>query len=148
MRQFSRKTDHRNHLIRNLATSLVLFEKVDTTEAKAKEVKSFLDALIARSKKADLNAIRSLKAVLFDQNAVKKIIGELIPRYSNRNSGFIKSYRLKNRLGDNSAMIRLELVDKKVFVDKEMAAAVVSNATSKETENDNTIVKVEKNARK
>jgi large subunit ribosomal protein L17 len=147
MRQFSRKTDHRNHLLRNLATSLILFEKVDTTEAKAKELKTFADTLIARSKKADLNAIRKLKAVLFDSNAVKKVIEELVPRYASRNSGFIRSYHLKNRPGDNSPMIRVELVDKKVFVEE---AKAVEPKTEAVTENNevNTKVKVKKNVTK
>jgi len=115
-RILGRKKDDREHLIRNLATSLVLFEAIETTEAKAKEVKSFVDQLIARSKDKDLHAIRSLHKVLFDKNAVDKIIKELLPRYESRNSGFIKSYHLKNRVGDNAPMIRLELVDMKKFV--------------------------------
>jgi large subunit ribosomal protein L17 len=119
MRILGRKKAHRDHLVRNLATSLVLFETVDTTAAKAKELKSFLDKIIARSKKADLNTIRRLQGIFFDKNAVKKVISELVPRYEGRNSGFIKSYHLKNRVGDNASMMRLELVDKKVFVKKE-----------------------------
>jgi hypothetical protein len=58
-----------------------------------------------------------------DKNAVKKIIDELIPRYETRTSGFIKSYHLKNRLGDNAPMMHLELIDKKVFVTKEVPKA-------------------------
>lgn len=117
-RILGRKKDDREHLIRNLATSLVLFEVVETTQAKAKEVKSFVDQLIARSKDNDLNSIRSLHKVLFDKNAVDKVIKELLPRYESRNSGFVKSYHLKNRAGDNAPMIRLELVDMKKFVSK------------------------------
>lgn len=117
MRSLGRKKSNREHLIRNLATSLVLFETIDTTKAKAKEVKSFLEKVIARSKDAGLPSIRSTYSVFFDNNASKKIIKELVPRYADRKSGFIKSYILKNRLGDNAPMMRLELVDKKVFID-------------------------------
>jgi len=124
MRILGRKKAHRDHLLRNLATSLILFETIDTTQAKAKEVKSLLDQVIARSKKADLNAIKKLHTIFFDKNAVKKVIEELVPRYKNRNSGFIKSYHLKNRLGDNAEMMRLELVDKKIFVTEEKVAKV------------------------
>lgn len=116
MREFSRKKAHREHMLRNLATSLILYEKVDTTLAKAKEIKSFVERLIARSKDGGLNAIRALNGILFDRNATKKIVEELLPRYNEKNSGFIRSYHLKNRLGDNSPMMRLELVDKKIFV--------------------------------
>ncbi len=117
-RKLSRKKAHREHVIRNMATSLVLYEYLETTEAKAKEAKSYLDKLLARSKSDDLNTRRQLAAVLFDKNAVKKVMDELIPRYTDRKSGFIKSFHLTNRLGDNAPMMRLELVDKKVFVDK------------------------------
>ena len=120
MKEFSRKKAHREHMLRNLATSLILYEKVDTTLAKAKETKSYVERLLARSKEGGLNTIRSLNALLFDRNATKKIIDELIPRYKDRKTGFIHSYYLKNRLGDNSAMMRLVLVDRKVFVDKEV----------------------------
>ncbi len=135
-RILGRKKSDREHMIRNLATSLVLFEKVDTTEAKAKEVKRFIDRVIARNRNTDFNTIRSLKAIFFDQNAVDKIVKELIPRYLNRTSGFVRSYRLGNRLGDNSPMIRLELIDRKVFV-KEEAKAEKSEA---KTEKENTKV--------
>lgn len=116
MRILGRKKSNKEHLVRNLATSLVLFETIDTTEAKAKEVKSYLEKLIARNKTNELSDKRAIFAKLFDKNASDKVIKELFPRYKDRNSGFIRSFRLKNRLGDNAPMIRLELVDKKVFV--------------------------------
>ena len=134
-RILGRKKSDRNHLLRNLATSLVLFEKIDTTEAKAKEVKSFLDTIIARHKENNFNTIRSLNTIFFDKNAVDKIVSELIPRYQGRASGFIRSYRLKNRLGDNSSMIRLELVDRKVFVPKEDEAKETTTKTDKQETN-------------
>ena len=135
-RILGRKKSDREHMLRNLATSLVLFEKIDTTEAKAKEVKSFLDQIIARHKTNDFNTIRSLKTIFFDSNAVDKIVKELIPRYENRKSGFIKSFRMGNRLGDNSPMIRLELVDHKVFVTKETKPENITkeNKDSQKTE--------------
>ncbi len=119
MRKFGRKTDHRNHLIRNLATSLVLYETIDTTEAKAKEVKSYIDKVLARNKGTDFNVIRNLNTIFFDKNAVKKIIEELVPRFADRKSGFCKSYHLKNRVGDNSSMMRVELIGKKTVVKKD-----------------------------
>ena len=117
-------------MIRNLATSLVLFEAIETTEAKAKEVKSFLDKIIARNKENNFQTIRNLNAIFFDRNATKKIIEELIPRYETRKSGFIRSYRLKNRLGDNAKVMRLELVDSKVFVETEKKEATKKSKTT------------------
>lgn len=115
-RAFSRQKDHREHMLRNLATSLVLYEKIDTTVPKAKELKSFIDHLLANSKKADLTTIRNLNKVFFDKNAVKKVIEVLVPRYTKRSSGFTRTFNLQNRAGDNAAMMRIELIDKKVFV--------------------------------
>ncbi|MEK7096480.1 MAG: 50S ribosomal protein L17 [Patescibacteria group bacterium] len=118
-KNLSRKADHRRLMVRNILTSLVLYEKVDTTKAKSKVLKSQFDRIIARSKKADLAVRRNLEGILLDKSAVKKVIEELVPRYAGRKSGFARSYHLKNRLGDNSRMVRIELVDKKVFVTKE-----------------------------
>lgn len=132
MRKLGRKSDDRNHLVRNLATSLLLFEKIETTEAKAKTVKGFVERVISRAKKGDLSATRYLYSVLFDRNAVKKVVNELVKRYEKRNSGFTKSLRLENRKGDNAPMIRLELMDKLVFVEDEKKTNTVSTP-AKET---------------
>ena len=72
MRKLGRKKANREHLLRNLATSLVLYESINTTEDKAKELKSFLEKIIARSKQEDLSTIKSAYATFFDKNAVDK----------------------------------------------------------------------------
>jgi len=118
MRTLSRKRANRSSLMRNLATSLLLYESMETTLAKAKEVKSFVDSLLPRAKSGDLNAVRYLNSVLFDKNAVDKVLKELNPRYADRASGFVKIYKTGNRLGDNASTARVELVDKKVFVEE------------------------------
>jgi len=115
-RILGRKIAQRKSLLRNLSASLVLYERIDTTAAKAKEVKSVVERLITIGKKQDLSSYRRLISYLYDKNAAKKIYRDLVPRYKNRQSGFIKSYRLENRPGDGSEIIRLELVDRKVFI--------------------------------
>lgn len=120
MRTLSRKRANRSSLIRNLATSLILYESMETTLAKAKEVKSYVDALMPKAQAGDLNAIKYLNSVLFDKNAVAKVLKELVPRYVERKSGFVKIYKTGNRLGDNAPTARVELVDKKVFVEKDV----------------------------
>ncbi len=117
-RAFSRQKDHRELMLRNLATSLVLYERIDTTMPKAKELKSFIDHILAGSKKDDLTTIRNLNKVFLDKNAVKKVVEVLIPRYAERSSGFTRTFGLKNRAGDNAAMMRIELVDKKIFIEE------------------------------
>lgn len=126
-RAFSRQKDHREHMLRNLATSLVLYEKIDTTVSKAKELKSFIDHILADSKKADLTTIRNLNKVFFDKNAVKKVIEVLVPRYTERSSGFTRTFSLHNRAGDNASMMRIELIDKKVFVENTEASDLKSS---------------------
>jgi len=128
-------------MIKNLAASLVLYETMDTTEAKAKEVKSYLEKVIARNKQNGLSEKRAILRSFFSKDVAAKLMNELIPRYQDRKSGFIKSYRLKNRLGDNAEMIRLELVDKKVFIEEKPAKAEAA-AESK------TVVKAKKTASK
>ena len=118
MRKLGRKKAHRESTLRNLATSLLLYEKIDTTEAKAKELKRQIELIIARAKRENPGLKRSIYSHLYDNNASKKLYTELIPRYKERSSGFVSMSRLQNRLGDNSSMIRVELVDKKVFVEK------------------------------
>lgn len=114
-RKLGRKIGHRKSLMRNLAASLVLYEKIETTEAKAKDVKSYVEQMITISKTQDLSAYRRLLAYFYDKNAAKKVYAELAKRYAERQSGFIRSYHIGNRLGDNSKMMRLELIDRKVF---------------------------------
>lgn len=137
-RAFSRQKDHRELMLRNLATSLVLYERIDTTESKAKELKSFIDHILATSKNADLTVIRNLNKIFLDKNAVKKVIEVLVPRYSERSSGFTRTFGLQNRAGDNAAMMRIELIDKKVFVEekKEITENTPTEKTKKEKTDD------------
>jgi len=130
-RKLSRKKSNREHMIRNLAASLVLFESIETTAPKAKEVKRYVDKVLARNKEQSLIEKRNLVKIFFDKNASDKVFNELIPRYESRKSGFIRSFHLKNRLGDNAEMMRLELVDKKVFVDKKPEVEVKAKPETK-----------------
>lgn len=111
------KKAHREHVIRNAACSLILFEQIEITEPKSKVVKSFADKVLSSAKAGDLPARRKVLSLLFDKKATDKIFSELNARYETRASGFVRSFRIGKRIGDNAQMIRLELVDKKVFAD-------------------------------
>lgn len=113
MRALSRKKAYRKSTLRNLVTSLFLYERIKTTTAKAKEIKPIAEHLLSIAKTNDLNSRRKLLSYLFDENAVKKTIEILVPRYKNLSSGFVKSYRLGARLGDGADMTLLELVNAK-----------------------------------
>ncbi len=110
-KRINRESSHLDSMLRNLATSIVLYEKVKTTQARAKLVKPIVEKLIAASKKKGLaNAMRDLNSYLMDKNASKKLMQEIIPRYKDRSSGFVRLTPLGNRPGDNAPVIQIELV--------------------------------------
>lgn len=115
-RILGRKIAHRRSMLRNLVTSLVLYEKIDTTLEKAKEARSIFDSLMSEAKVNNLKSYKSISSYLFDNNAAKKVRDELVPRYKDRNGSHTVLFHLPNRLGDNAKMARLELIDRKVFV--------------------------------
>lgn len=97
-------------LIRSLATSLVLYEKIKTTEAKAKVLRPYVERLITIGKKNTLAARRALLAKLYLNSAVKKILEELAPRYAERKGGYLRIVKLGYRQGDAAKVIRIEFV--------------------------------------
>lgn len=105
-----RKTAARNALLRSLATNLVLYEKIKTTEAKAKAVKPLVEKLITKGKKADLHARRELLKVLYVDSAVKKVMDELAPRYKDRQGGYTRIIKLGHRQGDGAKVVQIEFV--------------------------------------
>lgn len=112
-KSLSRKDNHRKSLLRNLATSLVLYEEIKTTKAKAKEVKPIVEKLINRAKKSQSNNLsirRQLLGYFFDKNATRKVFEVYVPRYAKIGSGFVKIYHLGLRSGDNAQMVLLKLV--------------------------------------
>lgn len=126
---FGRKRDQRNLLLRNLATSVILYESVTTTEAKGRTVQPIVDRLISIAKKNDkLTARRQLMAYLTDENAVTKVLNELTKRFEGTNSGFTRRYRLTPRAGDGAPQVMVQLT-KTVLLD-EPTTAPKSEATN------------------
>ena len=109
--RINRDSSHLDSMLRNLATSIILYEKVKTTQAKAKLVKPIVEKLIAQSKKGSaMNTMRTLNAYLMDKNASKKVTQELIDRYKDRSSGFVRLTPLGFRPGDAAPKVLIELV--------------------------------------
>ncbi|MFA6493199.1 MAG: 50S ribosomal protein L17 [Patescibacteria group bacterium] len=127
----SRKKDSRKSLLRNLVTSLVLYEEIKTTEAKAKEVKPIVEHLIFIARKNDLAARRKLLSYLFDKKAVKKVFEVLVPRYKDLNSGYVLSYRIGKRLGDSASLMILKLKEGKLEELKEKEKDAKDNSEPK-----------------
>ncbi len=98
-------------LLRTLAASVILYESVRTTRAKAKLVKPVVERLITKAKKGNaVSAIRELNRFLIDQKASQKVMKELVPRYKERSSGYLRVTALGFRSGDAAPMVRIELV--------------------------------------
>ena len=109
-RKLSRATDHRMALYRNLVTDLLRYEKIVTTEAKAKEARSLAEKMITLGKQKNLNARRQALAFVYDKDVVDKLFTELGPRYAESPGGYTRVVKLGPRLGDGAPMAHLELV--------------------------------------
>ncbi len=97
-------------MFRNLATSIILYEKVKTTKAKAKSVRSLVERMITTSKTGTIAARRNIAKSLYGDNTVKKLIEELGPRYKDREGGYTRITALGQRQGDGAEMVQIELV--------------------------------------
>lgn len=97
-------------MLRNMASSVLIYEKITTTEAKAKAVKPLVEKMITLAKKGGLNAGKEMMSVLPQKMAVKKAIEVLGARYKERVGGYTRITRLGNRAGDGAKVVQLELV--------------------------------------
>lgn len=100
----------RKALLSILASQLVLYEKIQTTEAKAKALRPFVERLISRSRAGDLAARRYLMRFLSVEQAVKKLIEDVGPRYKERAGGYTRIIKIGQRQGDAAYVARIELV--------------------------------------
>lgn len=103
-KKLSVRTDTRRALVKNLACSIILHEKIKTTKTKGKVAKNLVEKLITTGKKNDLNAMRALRR-LVPENVAKKVIEVLSPAFKDRPGGYLKLVRVENRKGDNSEMV-------------------------------------------
>ena len=110
-RRLGRSSAHRRALYRNLVTDLLNYEKITTTEAKAKEVRSLAEKMITFGKDGTLAARRKALAFIIDEKIADKIFTTLAPRYAERPGGYTRITKLGPRLGDGAPMVQLELVE-------------------------------------
>ena len=110
-RKLNRETKVRRSILSGLTKDCILHEKVETTEERAKEAKKFVDKMITYAKKGDLISRRKAQAFLEnDTEATKKLFETLSVRYKDRNGGYTRIIKLKERRGDDALIVRLELV--------------------------------------
>ena len=102
---------HSKLMMRNLATSLIIYEKMKTTKTRAKAVQPFIEKLISIGKtKEKVTAIRQLMKLLDHENSSKKILEVLVPRFKSRNSGFTRITNLGYRTGDAAPVAQIEIL--------------------------------------
>jgi len=109
-RKLSRPSGHRRAMYRNLVTDLLGYEKITTTEAKAKEVRGLAEKMITLGKKGGLHSRRQALSFIIDKKVTDKVFTDLAPRYAERPGGYTRITKLGPRLGDGAPMVRLELV--------------------------------------
>jgi len=112
-RKLSRTSSHRLALMRNMVTSLLEHERIETTEAKAKELRMEAEKMITLAKKGDLHARRQALAFIRDKDVVHKLFGEIKDRYLDRNGGYTKIAKLRFRHGDAAPISVIELIGRK-----------------------------------
>lgn len=110
LRKFGRLSHHRRSMLRNLVTSMILSGKVETTEAKAKQIRSVTEKMITLGKRGDMHARRLALAYLLDETAVKKLFDEIAPRYEGRQGGYTRILKIGQRRGDAAPVAILEMV--------------------------------------
>ncbi len=109
-KKLDRKKGPREMMMRNLASSILMYEKVKTTEAKAKIVRPLVERMITMARTGSLTSRRTLLKVLLQKEAVKKALDVLGVRYKERNGGYTRIIKLGQRQGDGAEMVQIELV--------------------------------------
>ena len=104
-------SSHRRALLRNMATSLFKHERIETTLAKAKELRPFAERLITLARRGDLHARRLAAQKIQDRQVLGSLFDEIAPRYAERPGGYTRILKLGNRKGDAAEMSLIELVD-------------------------------------
>ncbi|HOJ51710.1 MAG TPA: 50S ribosomal protein L17 [Syntrophales bacterium] len=108
--KLGRTSSHRKAMFRNMITSLLVHEKIKTTDVKAKELKRLADKMVTLGKRGDLHARRRALTYVRSKAAVKKLFEEISPRFLNRSGGYTRVVKLGYRHGDNAPLALVEFV--------------------------------------
>lgn len=106
-----RTSSHRKAMLSNMAASLIRHKRINTTLAKAKELRKYVEPLITKSKEDSTHSRRTVFAYLRDKEAVSELFRDVAPKVASRPGGYTRIIKLGNRLGDNADMCLIELVD-------------------------------------
>ena len=109
-RKLGRDSAARKALFRSMLTSFFQYERIETTEAKAKELRSLADQMVTLAKRGDLHARRQVLAYLMDESVVKKLFDTIAPKYADRQGGYTRVIKTGLRKGDAAPCAIIELV--------------------------------------
>ncbi|MGI6358978.1 MAG: 50S ribosomal protein L17 [Bacillota bacterium] len=110
-RKLGRPTNHRRSMLRNLVTSFLDHGRIETTETRAKTIRTIAEKMITLGKQGDLHARRQALSFIFDESVVNKLFTEIAPRYANRSGGYTRLIKTDVRRGDAAPLAILELVE-------------------------------------
>ena len=109
-RQLSRTSTHRRAMLANMATSLFRHDRIETTEAKAKELRPYAERLITLARRGDLHARRLVERKIKDREVSHRLFAELGKRFAARPGGYTRIVKLRHRPGDGADVARIELL--------------------------------------
>ena len=110
-RHLGRDSAHRKALYRNLVTDLLRYERITTTDAKAREIRPIAEKMITLGRRGDLHARRQALRYIYDRYVVEKLFDDIAPRMADRPGGYLRITRLEPRKGDGARMAVIETVD-------------------------------------
>jgi large subunit ribosomal protein L17 len=110
MRKLGRPSGHRKMMLKNMTTDLLRYGRIETTEARAKEVRRRAEKMITLAKRNDLAARRLVLAEVLDETTVKNLFETIAPKYKDRNGGYVRIVKIGPRQGDSAPRAVLELV--------------------------------------
>lgn len=110
MRKLGRPSGHRKMMLKNLTTDLLKYGRIETTEARAREVRRVTEKIITLAKKDDLASRRLVLKQVLDETTVKNLFENVAPKYSDRNGGYVRIIKSAPRRGDAAPTAIVELV--------------------------------------
>jgi len=109
-RKLNRTTSHRLMMFRNMVTSLFEHERLETTDARAKELRKLADNLVTLGKRGSLHARRQALSIINNKKVVHKLFNEIAPRFAGRSGGYTHIYKTRTRPGDGATLSIIELI--------------------------------------
>jgi large subunit ribosomal protein L17 len=109
-RKLGRRSDHRQAMFKNMVTSLFKYGKIETTEPKAKEIRSLAEEMITLAKDGSLHSRRQAATVIQEKDVLKTLFDDIGPKYSDREGGYTRITKIGPRRGDAAMVVLLELV--------------------------------------